>query len=443
MLPLVLGRGLSLSTWWTWRTKWTAAFCLRRPAPCIIRIKYRPFRRRPVPSSPSPRSIPVKRREAEPQLEDILQLHQGGKTRMVSRVHLETLAQLRQVYTPGVAKVSKMIEADPALLYDYTSIGDTIAVVTNGTAVLGLGDIGVAGAMPVMEGKCVIFMEMVDIAAVPILVDSHDPQRVIDAVEAIAPTFGAILLEDIAAPSCFEIEDELQARLDRPVFHDDQHGTACVVLGALISALKISGKKKEDLRVVFNGAGAAGSAVSRFLLQYGVGDVILCDRAGAIYRGRSEHMNPAKEKIAGETNRDNQSGTLAEVLRGKDAFIGLSTAGVVTQDMVRSMAPEPIVFAMANPVPEIWPDEAIEAGAIAAEDGRHINNALGFPGIFRGTLDARASRINEEMKIAASSALANLAPEGELVPDFMDKSVHRAVADAVAEAARETGVARR
>ncbi len=362
---------------------------------------------------------------------------------MVSRVHLETLAQLRQVYTPGVARVCKMVEADPALLYDYTSIGDTIAVVTNGTAVLGLGDIGVAGAMPVMEGKCVIFMEMVDIAAVPILVDSHEPRRVIEAVECIAPTFGAILLEDIAAPSCFEIEDELKARLDRPVFHDDQHGTACVVLGALISALKISGKKKEDLQVVFNGAGAAGSAVARFLLQYGVGDVILCDRAGAIYRGRAENMNPAKETIAAETNRGNEGGTLAEVIRGKDAFIGLSTAGVVTQEMVRSMAPGPIVFAMANPVPEIWPDEAIEAGAVAAEDGRHINNALGFPGIFRGTLDARASRINEEMKIAASTALADLAPEGELVPDFMDKAVHRAVADAVAEAARKTGVARR
>jgi malate dehydrogenase (oxaloacetate-decarboxylating) len=385
----------------------------------------------------------VKPREAEPHLEDILRLHQGGKTRMVSRIRLQTLAQLRQVYTPGVARVSKMVEADPALVYDYTSIGDTVAVITNGTAVLGLGDIGVRGAMPVMEGKCVIFMEMVDIAAVPILVDSHEPRRVIEAVEAIAPTFGAILLEDIAAPACFEIEDELKARLDRPVFHDDQHGTACVVLAALISALKISGKRKEDLRVVFNGAGAAGSAVSRFLLKWGVADVILCDRAGAIYRGRPENMNPAKEKIAGETNRENQRGSLAEVLEGKNVFIGLSTAGVVSKDMVRSMAPAPIVFAMANPVPEIWPDEAMEAGAVAAEDGRHINNALGFPGIFRGTLDARASRINEEMKIAASTALANLAPEGELVPDFMDKSVHRAVADAVAEAARKTGVARR
>jgi len=391
----------------------------------------------------SARSIPVKRREAEPQLDDILRLHRGGKTRMVSRLKLETIEQLRQVYTPGVARVSKMIEADPSLVYDYTSIGDTVAVITNGTAVLGLGDIGVLGAMPVMEGKSVIFMEMVDIAAVPLLVQSHDPRRVIEAVEAISPTFGAILLEDIAAPACFEIEDELKRRLDMPVFHDDQHGTACVVLAALISALKITGKRKEDLRVVFNGAGAAASAVARFLLKFGVGDVVLCDRAGAVYRGRTENMNPAKEKIAGETNRGNQRGALAEVIRGKDVFIGLSVAGILTKDMVRSMAPGPIIFAMANPVPEIWPEEALQAGAAAAEDGRHVNNALGFPGIFRGTLDARARQINEEMKIAASSALAELAPEGELVPDFMDKSVHRAVADAVAAAARRTGVARR
>jgi len=385
----------------------------------------------------------VRERETEPQLEDILRLHRGGKTRMTSRLRIDSVARLRQVYTPGVAQVCKMIEADPALVYDYTSVGDTVAVVTNGTAVLGLGDIGVRGAMPVMEGKSVILMEMVDIASIPLLVDSHDPARVIDVVEAIAPTFGAILLEDIAAPACFEIEDELKRRLDIPVFHDDQHGTAVVVLAAFISALKISGKRVEDICVVFNGAGAGGSAVARFLLSYGVGDVILCDRAGAIYRGRTENMNPAKQKIAEQTNRENERGSLAQVLRGKDAFIGLSVAGAVTQDMVRSMAPEPIVFAMANPVPEIWPHEAIEAGAVAAEDGRHINNALGFPGISRGALDARAREINEEMKMAASTALAELAPEGELVPDFMDKSVHRAVAEAVAEAARRSGVARR
>jgi len=384
----------------------------------------------------------VRAREAEPELDDILRLHVGGKTRMVSRLKLDTVERLRQVYTPGVAEVSRIIESDPERVYDYTSIGDTIAVITNGTAVLGLGDVGVRAAMPVMEGKSVILMEMVDIAAVPLLVETREADRLVETVAAIAPTFGAILLEDIAAPLCFEVEDRLKAMLDVPVFHDDQHGTAVVVLAALISALKITGKRAEDLRVVMNGAGAAGTAIARFLLSYGVADVVLCDRAGAVYRGRAEHMNPAKKKIAAETNRDNESGTLAEVMPGKDVFIGVSVAGAVTKEMVRSMAPEPIVFAMANPVPEIWPDEALEAGAAAAEDGRHVNNALGFPGIFRGALDARARDINEEMKTAASSALAALAPEGELVPDFMDRAVHRAVADAVAVAARKSGVAR-
>jgi malate dehydrogenase (oxaloacetate-decarboxylating) len=296
--------------------------------------------------------------------------------------------------------------------------------------------------MPVMEGKSVIFMEMVDIAAVPLLVDTRDAARFVDTVAAIAPTFGAILLEDVAAPLCFEVEDALKARLDVPVFHDDQHGTAVVVLAALIRACKLTGKRAENLRVVMNGAGAAGTAVARFLLDYGVRDVVLCDRAGAVYRGRAEHMNPAKEALAAITNKDSERGTLAEVMRGKDCFIGVSVAGAVTREMVRSMAPDPIVFAMANPVPEIWPDEALEAGAAAAEDGRHINNALGFPGIFRGALDARARQINEEMKVAASSTLARLAPEGELVPNFMDRAVHRALADAVADAARKSGVAR-
>lgn len=384
----------------------------------------------------------MKPRESEPKLDDILRLHGRGKTRMVSRVKLESVEQLRQIYTPGVAEVSRIIHADPEKLYDYTSVADTVAVVTNGTAVLGLGDVGVRAAMPVMEGKCVILMEMVDIAAVPLLVDSHDPVQIVETVAAVAPTFGAILLEDIAAPFCFEIEVALKKRLDIPVFHDDQHGTAVVVLAALISAVKMAGREAADLRVVMNGAGAAGSAVARFLLDYGVKDVVLCDRAGAIYRGRAENMNPAKERLAALTNKENEKGTLAEVMRGKDVFIGVSVAGAVTREMVRSMAPGPIVFAMANPVPEIWPDEAMEAGAVAAQDGRHINNALGFPGIFRGALDARARDIDEGMKRAAAFALASLAPQGELVPDFMDRGVHRAVADAVAEAARKTGVAR-
>ncbi|MFO7958880.1 MAG: malic enzyme-like NAD(P)-binding protein [Candidatus Brocadiia bacterium] len=381
-------------------------------------------------------------RETEPELDDILRLHVGGKTRMTSRLSIDTVERLRQIYTPGVAEVSRIIEAEPKKVYDYTSVGDTVAVVTNGTAVLGLGDVGVRAAMPVMEGKAVILMEMVDIAAVPLLVDTHDADRLVEAVEAVAPTFGAILLEDIAAPLCFEVEERLKARVEVPVFHDDQHGTAVVVLAALISALEITGKRAEELRVVMNGAGAAGTAIARFLLNYGVADVVLCDSAGAIFRGRKENMNPAKERIAEETNRENQRGSLADVMAGKDLFIGVSVADVVSNDMVRSMAPDPIVFAMANPVPEIWPHDALEAGAAAAEDGRHINNALGFPGIFRGALDARASTINEQMKVAAASALADLAPEGELVPDFMDRAVHRTVADAVAEAARETGVAR-
>ncbi len=361
---------------------------------------------------------------------------------MVSRLNIDSVERLRQIYTPGVAEVSRLIEAEPDRLYDYTSVGDTVAVVTNGTAVLGLGDVGVRAAMPVMEGKAVILMEMVDIAAVPLLVDTKEADRLVEAVAAFAPTFGALLLEDIAAPLCFEVEARLKKRVQVPVFHDDQHGTAVVVLAALISALKVSGRRAEDLRVVMNGAGAAGSAVARFLLDYGVADVVLCDRAGAIYRGRARHMNPAKERIARETNRDNERGTLEEVMRGKDVFIGVSVGGIVSKEMIRSMAPGPIVFAMANPVPEIWPHEALEAGAAAAEDGRHINNALGFPGIFRGALDARATDINEPMKVAAAGALAELAPEGELVPDFMDRAVHRAVADAVAEAARQSGVAR-
>jgi malate dehydrogenase (oxaloacetate-decarboxylating) len=385
----------------------------------------------------------VRPRETEPQLDDILRLHEGGKTRMTSRNRLETLEQLRQIYTPGVAQVSRLIEAAPDKYYDYTTAGNTIAVVSNGTAVLGLGDVGVKAAMPVMEGKSVILMEMVDVATVPMLVDTKDPARLIDVVSAFAPTFGGILLEDIAAPVCFEVEDALKERLDIPVFHDDQHGTAVVVLAALISALKQTGKQAGDLRVVMNGAGAAGWAVARFLLNYGVADVVLCDRAGAIYRGRTEHMNAAKEAIAEATNHEGETGNLEEVIRGKDAFVGVSVAGAVTQDMVRSMAPDPIIFAMANPVPEIWPDEAVSAGAAVASDGRHINNALGFPGIFRGVLDAGATCINEEMKVAASSALAGLAPEGELVPDFMERSTHQAVAAAVADAARRSGVARK
>ena len=383
-----------------------------------------------------------KKRESDPQLEDVLPLHVGGKTMMISRVKMRTVADLRRIYTPGVALVSKMIEADPDRLYDYTSIGETVAVITNGTAVLGLGDVGVRAAMPVMEGKAVILMEMVDISAVPLLLDTHEADAFVEAAALVAPTFGAILLEDVAAPMCFEVERRLKERLDIPVFHDDQHGTAVVVLAGLINALRISGKEAGSLNVVISGAGAAGWAIARFLLNYGVRNVVLCDRSGALYRGRTERMNPAKEQIARETNLEDERGSLADVIKGKDVFIGVSSAGLVAQDMIRSMAREPIVFALANPIPEIWPDEAIEAGAVCAVDGRNLNNALGFPGIFRGALDARATDVNEEMKIAASAALAQQAPEGELVPDFMDRQVHRKVADAVTAAARQSGVAR-
>ena len=381
-------------------------------------------------------------READAGLEEILAVHKGGKVRLTSRCRIETIEQVRRVYTPGVAEVCRLIQREPDKAYEYTAIGDTIAIVTNGTAVLGLGDIGVVPAMPVMEGKSVILCEMVGVATVPLLVDSHDVGEIVETVSRVALTFGGILLEDISAPTCFEVEDGLKERLDIPVFHDDQHGTAVVVLAALISALKLTDRRAEDVRMVINGAGAAGSAVARFLLRYGVADVVLCDRAGALYSGRGEHMNPAKVRIADETNTAGERGTLAEVMRGKDVFIGLSGPGIVSQDMVRSMAEAPIVFAMANPVPEIWPEEALAAGAAAAEDGRNINNALGFPGIFRGLLDARAHEMNEEMKTAAAAALAGLAPDGALVPDFMDRAVHRAVAEAVSEAARRTGVAR-
>lgn len=382
------------------------------------------------------------KRETDPELEDILPIHEKGKTRMVSRCELNTVSDLRKIYTPGVAKVSRLIESEPEQAYRYTSIGDTVAVITNGTAVLGLGDVGVRAAMPVMEGKAVILMDMVDISAIPILLDSHDADQFVEAASLIAPTFGAILLEDVAAPMCFEVEEKLKEKLDIAVFHDDQHGTAVVVLGALMKALDNTGRRAENLNVVINGAGAAGWAIARYLRNYGVANVVLCDRCGAIYPGRTEGMNPVKERIAEQTNQDDERGSLKDVMRGKDLFIGVSAPGLVSREMVRSMAPDPIVFAMANPVPEIWPHEAIEAGAAEATDGRHLNNALGFPGIFRGTLDARASDVNEEMKIAASRTLANLAPEGELVPDFMNRGVHRAVADAVAEAARESGVAR-
>lgn len=387
-------------------------------------------------------SGPQSEKSRDPTLDEVMKLHEGGKLRMVLTCEMNTVADLRRIYTPGVALVCKAVESDPAKFRRYTTVGNTIAVVTNGTAVLGLGDIGVMGAMPVMEGKSAILIRMAGVSSIPILVDTKDADEFVRAVELIAPTFGAILLEDVAAPMCFEVEDRLKASLKIPVFHDDQHGTAVVVLGALIRALALTGRDKADCRVVINGAGAAGSAIARYLLAFGIHDVVLCDRKGALYRGRTDGMNPAKEDIARVTNRYNEKGTLAEVFRGKDVFIGVSGPGLVTQDMVRSMRKDPIIFALANPIPEIWPEEALAAGAAIADHGRNINNALGFPGLFRGTLDAEAACINEPMKLAASHALAGLAPKGKIVPDFMDLEVHRVVAAAVADAARKSGVSR-
>ncbi len=375
-------------------------------------------------------------------VDHILEMHIGGKLETVCRVPIRTLSDLRTVYTPGVAQVCKAIEKDPTLAYTYTHIWNQVAIVTNGTAILGLGDIGAVAGMPVMEGKGAILREMVGISPVPILMETHDAQEIIETVCHIAPTFGAIQLEDIAAPECFEIEAELERRLDRGVFHDDQHGTAVVVMAAMITALKRLERPIGDVKIVVSGAGAAGIAVSRMLLGAGARNIVLVDRSGAIYEGRSEHMNPAKHEIAAITNPAGEKGSLAECMKGAHAFIGVSSPGLVSADMVRSMAPKPVVYALANPDPEIDKRESLAAGAAYATDGRTLNNALAFPGIFRGTLDARATKINAAMKLAAAEAVASLTPDDALVPDFMELSMHGVVAAAVRDAAVRTGCAR-
>ncbi len=367
----------------------------------------------------------------------VQELHRNGKIAVTSRVRLKTLEDLRMIYTPGVAQVCQAIQDRPELSRTLTSAGNSVAVITNGTAVLGLGDIGIRAAMPVMEGKSVILIEMAKVSAFPILVDTHDPDELVETVQRIAHGFGAILLEDIAAPACFEVEPRLIESLDIPVFHDDQHGTAVVTLAALTNGLRMVGKKPSDVRVVVNGAGAAGMAIARMLREHNFGDIILCDRAGAIYRGRTEHMNPWKDQIAETTNAELRKGNLAEVMKGTDIFVGVSGPRLVTPDMVRSMASDAIVLAQANPIPEIRPAEAIAAGAALSADGRSINNALGFPGLFRGTLDAQAKRITRRMMAAAVQALVSLAQPDHLVPDFMDPQVHHKVAEAVKNAALE------
>ncbi len=353
---------------------------------------------------------------------------------------------------PADAVPAQIIAEDPEQVYELTVKGNLVAVVSDGSAVLGLGNIGGRAALPVMEGKSILFNTFAGVEAVPICLDTQDPDEIIEVVRRLAPTFGGINLEDISAPRCFYIEEKLKELLDIPVFHDDQHGTAVVTLAGLHNALKLTGKKMEDLTIVINGAGAAGVAVTKILLAAGARNIILCDRAGAIYKGRRERMNWIKKEMARITNPEKRKGSLADVLKGADVFIGLSSPGVVTQEMVRSMAPDPIIFAMANPIPEIMPDEALEAGAAIVATGRsdfdnQVNNSLAFPGIFRGALDVRARAINEAMKLAAAEAIAGLVSDKELKPNYIlpkgtDLRVAAYVAEAVARAAMETGVAR-
>lgn len=375
----------------------------------------------------------------------------NGKIEVISRAKIETPEDLAVAYTPGVAEPCLKIAEDVDLSYKYTRRGNLVAVVTDGTAVLGLGDIGPEAGMPVMEGKCALFKEFGDVDAFPLCIRSKDVDEIVNTVALLAGSFGGINLEDISAPRCFEIERKLKERCDIPVFHDDQHGTAVVTAAALLNALKFTGRKIEDIKVVMSGAGAAGSAIIKLLIELGLKNVIMCDRKGAIYEGR-EGLNEEKAKMAAITNRERQAGSLADVLKGADVFIGVSAPGTVTEEMVKTMAKDPILFPMANPVPEIMPDLAMKAGAAVVGTGRsdfpnQINNVLAFPGIFRGALDVRAKDINDPMNAAAAHAIANLIDESELradyiIPDPFDPRVKEAVSAAVAKAARETGTAR-
>jgi malate dehydrogenase (oxaloacetate-decarboxylating) len=387
--------------------------------------------------------------------EEALKMHKEhqGKVGIYSKVSVSNGKDLSLAYSPGVAEPCLDIHADESKVYDYTSKGNLVAVVSNGTAVLGLGHIGPKAAMPVMEGKAVLFKSFADVDAFPICLATTDTEEIIRTVQLLEPTFGGVNLEDIAAPQCFEIEERLRKTCNIPVFHDDQHGTAIVTAAGLLNALKLNHKKIEDIRVAVNGAGAAGVAIVKLMLRMGVKDVILCDTKGIIYEGRPFGMNPFKDEMAKITNREKKQGTLADALVGADVFVGVSAAGAVTKEMVRSMHRDPVIFAMANPVPEIMPDDAKEAGALVIGTGRsdfpnQVNNVLAFPGIFRGALDVRAKEINEEMKIAAVNAIAGLISDEELnadyvIPDPFDPRVAAHVAAAVAFAAMETEVAQR
>lgn len=374
-----------------------------------------------------------------------------GKIEVISRVEVNSSEDLSLAYTPGVAQPCLEIQKDVSKSYELTRRWNLCAVITDGSAVLGLGDIGPEAGMPVMEGKCVLFKTFGNVDAFPLCVSTQDVDTFVQTVKLISGSFGGINLEDISAPRCFEIEDKLKACCDIPVFHDDQHGTAIITLAGMKNALKVVGKKLEDAMIVISGAGAAAISICRLLLRAGAGKVILCDRHGAIYRGRESGMNPIKEQMALITNPDSVQGTLADAVRGADAFIGVSAPGLLTTDMVRTMAKDAIVFACANPTPEIFPDEAKAGGAAVVATGRsdypnQINNVLAFPGVFRGAFDVRAREINEEMKLAAAQAISNLVGDElsaeYIIPSPLDERVVAAVSAAVAQAARDTGVAR-
>ena len=385
--------------------------------------------------------------------QESLRLHEQwqGKLETVPKMRIETREDLALAYTPGVAEPCRKIAENPSDAYKYTMKANTVAVVSDGSAVLGLGNIGPAAAMPVMEGKCALFKTFGGVNAVPLCLDTQDVDEIVETVKRLAPSFGGINLEDISAPRCFEIERRLKEVCDIPVFHDDQHGTAVVTCAALINACKLTGRELGSVKAVFSGAGAAGISIARLMRRMGVRDIVICDRKGAIYEGR-EGLNPVKEEVASWTNREHVAGTLADAVRDADVFVGVSAPGALTQDMVRSMAKDAIVFACANPVPEIMPDEALAAGAAVAATGRsdfpnQINNVLAFPGIFRGALDVRASDINDDMMEAAAYAIAGLVDDERrsaeyIIPGAFDQRVAPAVAAAVAEAARKSGVAR-
>ncbi|MED9823352.1 MAG: NADP-dependent malic enzyme [Blautia faecis] len=375
-----------------------------------------------------------------------------GKIEVVTRVPVENKDDLSLAYTPGVAQPCLEIQKDVNKSYELTRRWNMCLVVTDGSAVLGLGNIGPEAGMPVMEGKCVLFKAFGDVDAFPLCIKSNDVDEIVNTIYMISGSFGGVNLEDISAPRCFEIEKKLKEKCDIPIFHDDQHGTAIITLAGLTNALKVVGKKKEDVHVVMNGAGAAAISIARLLLTAGFQNITLCDRKGAIYEGRPEGMNPVKDEMSKVTNLDKKAGSLADMLVGADVFIGVSAPGAVTTEMVKTMNKDAIVFACANPTPEIFPDDAKAGGAKVVSTGRsdfpnQINNVLAFPGIFRGAFDVRAKEINDEMKLAASEALANLIADEELSPEYIipkafDKRVGPAVAKAVAEAAKRTGVAR-